>query len=363
MVTIDEYSRMVSAVHAAAITPEHWLQAMTLVRQAFDATSSAVIVAEETGRIIKCASLSPDAMQTYKAYYHAVDYVLEAVETSPVGLARGGEELVASNARSEFNADWLRPHGMTDGLFVRLTEGDQPMCFLVAAPLDTDGYPTPDRLAAVNALVPHLQQALRTQAYLTDLVMRTNDIAEAIDGMRHAVIVVGPTSTVLHANSAAVAVLNSHDGLCLADGRLIAGCARADVELRHSVGGALGLDEGGARAGSSFACQRRSGKRPYIVHVSPFTTCEQRIPRALVVILDPDAAREPPATMLRRLFGLTDAEADVALRVSRGLGLRPIADELSLSMATVKTHLQHVFAKTATHRQAELVRLMMSLVP
>jgi DNA-binding CsgD family transcriptional regulator len=53
----------------------------------------------------------------------------------------------------------------------------------------------------------------------------------------------------------------------------------------------------------------------------------------------------------------------VALRVARGCGLAPISDELSLSVSTVKTHLQHVFEKTGTHRQAELVRLLLALLP
>ena len=64
---------------------------------------------------------------------------------------------------------------------------------------------------------------------------------------------------------------------------------------------------------------------------------------------------------MRRLYGLTQAEAEVAVRVLRGDGLKPIADELSVSLATVKTHLQHVFDKTDTHRQAELVRLLLTV--
>jgi DNA-binding NarL/FixJ family response regulator len=35
---------------------------------------------------------------------------------------------------------------------------------------------------------------------------------------------------------------------------------------------------------------------------------------------------------------LTNAEADVALRVVRGDGLKPISADLALSTATVKTH-------------------------
>jgi DNA-binding CsgD family transcriptional regulator len=60
---------------------------------------------------------------------------------------------------------------------------------------------------------------------------------------------------------------------------------------------------------------------------------------------------------------LTNAEADVALRVMRGDGLKPISDDLELAMATIKTHLQHIFDKTDTHRQAELVRLLLAIAP
>jgi DNA-binding CsgD family transcriptional regulator len=49
----------------------------------------------------------------------------------------------------------------------------------------------------------------------------------------------------------------------------------------------------------------------------------------------------------------------VALRVLGGSGLKPIAEEMSLSLATVRTHLQHVFDKTDTHRQVELIRLLL----
>jgi DNA-binding CsgD family transcriptional regulator len=78
---------------------------------------------------------------------------------------------------------------------------------------------------------------------------------------------------------------------------------------------------------------------------------------------EPGQQLEPPTRLLERVYGLTNAEADVALRVLRGDGLKPVCEELSLSMATVKTHLQHVFDKTDTHRQAELVRLLLTITP
>jgi DNA-binding CsgD family transcriptional regulator len=84
---------------------------------------------------------------------------------------------------------------------------------------------------------------------------------------------------------------------------------------------------------------------------------------ALVMIIDPEREPEPPKTLIRRLFGLTNAEADVALRVMSSDGLKPIAADLALSRETINTHLQHIFEKTDTHRQAELVRLLLAIIP
>jgi DNA-binding CsgD family transcriptional regulator len=81
------------------------------------------------------------------------------------------------------------------------------------------------------------------------------------------------------------------------------------------------------------------------------------------MIIDAEQEPEPPKTLIKRLFGLTNAEADVAVRVMRGDGLKPISADLGLSRATVNTHLQHIFDKTDTHRQAELVRLLLSVIP
>ena len=241
MVTIDEYSRMVTSIHAAAITPEHWMEAMTVIREALNSTSSAMLIADGCSRTIKSASLPPDAMQAYSDYYRNVDYVLDAVEHGPVGLVRGGQSLIALNAKSEFNADWMMPHKMDDGLFVRLTDGDCPTCFLVAAPDRGEAFATPDRIKLVNALIPHLQQALRTQKCISDLEIQASDAAEAVDGMRHAVFVVGPGAAVVHLNSAAEKMLASRDGPNVRAGSLCVAPSAAHAELKRSVGAALGL--------------------------------------------------------------------------------------------------------------------------
>jgi DNA-binding CsgD family transcriptional regulator len=62
---------------------------------------------------------------------------------------------------------------------------------------------------------------------------------------------------------------------------------------------------------------------------------------------------------LRREFGLTAAEADVALEITKGDGRDATAARLGIGVATVRTHLVRIFEKTGVGRQAELVRLVL----
>jgi DNA-binding CsgD family transcriptional regulator len=47
----------------------------------------------------------------------------------------------------------------------------------------------------------------------------------------------------------------------------------------------------------------------------------------------------------------------LATVLEQGGGVRELAERLGISLATVKTHLNHIFAKTGTRRQADLLRL------
>ncbi|MEO8277484.1 MAG: helix-turn-helix transcriptional regulator [Thermoanaerobaculia bacterium] len=75
---------------------------------------------------------------------------------------------------------------------------------------------------------------------------------------------------------------------------------------------------------------------------------------------DSERAGDTPATILRRLYGLTAAEAKVAGEILRGYGIDEAAEHLGLKRETIRTHLKHIFAKVGTTRQADLVRLLLT---
>jgi DNA-binding CsgD family transcriptional regulator len=79
---------------------------------------------------------------------------------------------------------------------------------------------------------------------------------------------------------------------------------------------------------------------------------------AAVIMQDPTERRTPPLEAFAQLYGLTFAEQKVLEHIAEGEPPQEAADELGVSITTVKTHLQKIFAKTATGRQADLIQLL-----
>ena len=67
---------------------------------------------------------------------------------------------------------------------------------------------------------------------------------------------------------------------------------------------------------------------------------------------------EVAAERLARREGLTTREHDVLTRIIKGDAVRAIAQDLSLSEATVNTHVQHIYQKTGIHSRDELLALL-----
>jgi DNA-binding CsgD family transcriptional regulator len=70
-------------------------------------------------------------------------------------------------------------------------------------------------------------------------------------------------------------------------------------------------------------------------------------------------AAVPSVATLEARFTLTRAEARVTRRLAMGRSLKHIAKELDISPETARTHAKRAMQKTNTHRQAELVTVVL----
>jgi DNA-binding CsgD family transcriptional regulator len=135
-------------------------------------------------------------------------------------------------------------------------------------------------------------------------------------------------------------------------GRLVAEAAATGAGAGTSPGGAIALS-------------RPSLSTPLPVLVAPLRGqwTPPAAPRAAaaVFVTDPERSGTVAGRQLVELFGLTPAEAQLAVALLAGKRLAHIAAERGVQLPTVRNQLRAVLAKTGTGRQAELVRLLATL--
>jgi DNA-binding CsgD family transcriptional regulator len=105
--------------------------------------------------------------------------------------------------------------------------------------------------------------------------------------------------------------------------------------------------------------------RPLVMHAVPIDNAGSSGPHTALVLVDLDTAPRPTPEALQKIFGLTLAEAKLAIEVARGKSLEDIAAETRISVSTARKQLASIFSKTNTHRQGELVALLarVSILP
>ncbi len=108
----------------------------------------------------------------------------------------------------------------------------------------------------------------------------------------------------------------------------------------------------------------RQDKLPVLMRIWPIEAGARRPSRdirALVTLSELGPKPGPPAALLAKIFSLTPSEAKLASIIGRGAGPDTAAAELKISRETARNQLKSVFAKTATHRQGELVALLLQV--
>ena len=112
----------------------------------------------------------------------------------------------------------------------------------------------------------------------------------------------------------------------------------------------------------SWVTVHRESGRPLAIYQLPIAAPPES---AMLILVDMDTYLQPRSRTLQRMFGLTKAELKLASAIASGFTPTDLAREWRISRATVRSQLASIFAKTHTHRQAELVALLarVSLLP
>jgi DNA-binding CsgD family transcriptional regulator/PAS domain-containing protein len=368
---------LIGLVYDAAVEPAGWTACLTALGRALHAPAIGlfpVTPGSLSTRASLCVGHGPEFLARYDAYYGRPEVNAYMQATTPDRLVPGvvvrAEAVIPDRElrRTEYFADWLRPQGIGAGAFAILrSPGGAPLVLSVARS-PALGHLDMEELALLRVLVPHLERALALDRHLERLDAERQASEATLDLLAVGVILVDGSGLPVLLNRRADALVKANDGLGLDRDGLRGATPEATGVLRGLIAEAGRTSRGrGTAAGGALVLPRPSGRRPLAALVTPIARERWRpavaMALAAVIVSDPDDVAAPPTTQLRRLWGLTPAEATLAREVVAGRNLKDAAEGLGVSVVTARSQLARVFAKTGTDRQAELVRMLATALP
>jgi len=375
LITPHRLSTVIGAIYDCAIDPERWrqtlrelnvdLRCMLSAIYLFDAQQSCVRHLIASDLESEKVTRNPDYMETIIATLGRVPWAAQALD-EPVTSSQfvtNYDEFIGSRYFQEI----VIPKGVGDSMHVVLGRSSRRFGLFSASRYACGEPITTDDLTVLRLFAPHIRRAVTIGDLMELKALEAESLSATLDRLAMGVVVVADENRILHANEAARDMLANGSRIVSRRGRLAARDAAAEAELSHAIALAS-ADEtalGGAGIGVALGTP---DAQPALAHVLPLARGDVRtrlVPQATAaVFINTSDPPQPDLRALAQTFGLTPAETRVAERLLAGAAnLAEVAAGLDVSLATVKTHLSQVFAKTGVSRQSDLIALMHRMTP
>lgn len=357
---------LIAHLYDAAVDDRLWHGTASRIASAFGSSSTVLKLHSDDLRVdmLECTGnlMVSQREQAWADDWHRKDLWVE--RSVAFGLSRiiTDEQLVTreEQQRGGFYGEWLPRLGIHHMLGAVFPATDGAIGVIGIHRAQAEGaYAADDRRKAA-ILLPHLQRALQLGQRLSAAALTRNAALQALDRLDAGVLVVDRNCRIVHASAVAEQMLQGQAELGVSNGRLFLRDTGLQPRLMGLVHGAIETARGKrARAGAALAVPR-DNRLPLTLAVAPLRPSARGFgdhrPRVMIFLRDPEGPIA--AAHLRDLFGLTRTEAAVAGDLGRGCALEDIAARRGVSLATIRTHMKRILAKTGTHRQAEAVALL-----
>ena len=375
MNTQDAVARILASVYDAMLDDAQWPATSALIDEACGLTSNALVIGEGPKDDIRVLSVGlyargqrhTDVEREYLEVYHPIDERVPRLRQLPdsrlvhVTDLYTAEELKTSPTYNEL----LRRVQHQNSLNARLDGLDgSRMTWCLGDPVASESWGS-SQIAMVTGLLPHIRQFVRVRQALVGAEARATTVTALLDNPRIGVLHLDRRGRILEGNDRARSILRRGDGLLDRNGMLRARAPADQVRLERLVGDALPAS-GAVAVSGSMVLRRSSVAPPFVVHVKPVGIIPHpdygaRHVAALVLIVEPGRQHRIDPGLVATALELTPAETQVAVWLAEGKSVGDMADATGHTKAAIYWHLQRIYQKHSLSRQADLVRLVLSL--
>ncbi len=362
----DRILATIESIYDAGLDEACWPEALENLAELIGSAGATIAFQDSTGKFPVChyTRSAPAAQQAYADYYRQIDPILAFASRAPCTVITDRTVLPKADLRrTVLYNEFARPNNMESVMQAFVLSASDCAGIVAAARPPSAAEFDDDHVRILELLLPHLARAMRLHLRLKAADVHKNTTIEALNRLTLGIMLLDRHRRILFANTAAEAVLAQADGLGTSPSGLHAATAPQSAALQQLVDRAANRGSVSGRGGI-LRIDRPSMKSPLLLHVLPAgagagsSWIPEPRPVAIVFVSDPEQAGRQCAPYLNTLYSLTPAEAAVAEAIARGQGVPEAAESLHVAPSTLRWHLQRVFDKTGTSRQAELARLV-----
>jgi DNA-binding CsgD family transcriptional regulator len=355
-------ARAVALIYDAALDQSQWPQALGALSDAAGAQGACSLVANKQSDSIEwvsfsgpCAGLAPE----YIKHYSAVDPYTPLIAESPAGSRLWLSELVPHEAlrKNEWYNDFVEKNSIKDIFGGKLLE-TQSRVIMFGFHAGGEKAVLPGRKQEIDVLLEALGKSVSLQTKLQNAGWMPSAAVQALDQLSAAVILVDRDRRVFELNRTAERIIETADGLVIRSGHL--GAIRSIDQNKIAEAIASATAKQGIKTGSEgLLVARREGRPSYVLAVAPLSRdkVSHDRPLAIVLVINPEW-RAPSLEGVIRIFGLSPAEARLAIALMQGRRTRDIARSFGVEITTVRTQLSSILKKVGVERQSDLIKAL-----
>ncbi|REG50128.1 DNA-binding CsgD family transcriptional regulator [Paraburkholderia sp. BL6669N2] len=375
MTRVETIHRAIRHVYEAALAPNGWPGAIVSVTEAIGAPKAMLHV--QATQAASCFAIST-GLETEHARRLQREFETRLpgwIKAIPVGTPLRQTSAIsdAEFRHTDIYNEVVRPAGGFYGIVAPLVRfPDRQVHFCAGRNLGTADF-SDDDVGAASLIVPHLTTALQIGNRLAAADLRAKSAYDVITQLNIGVVLLDAAMHPIFVNRCAEALARTCDGLLLTGKDVSASRASDAKNLRDVITRAIGLNDTGRDASEAavrpqvpMRCylSRRPPRLPLVVRVLPVNASDMLEgisagTRAALFVIELDKPVGIDPMVLAASFHLTRREAALAALLAQGMDLAEAASQSGIGIGTARGYLKQILAKTDTHRQAELVSLLL----
>jgi DNA-binding CsgD family transcriptional regulator len=361
---------IIDDIYQASVEPEAWQRVVDGIHSLLPAAGVDVQGYYQGNHLMVQQGHDPDFIEEYKRSYAGSNPWAAHIHEMPVGIPVVMAE--SPYLPEVLRTDWQRfmeenSAGYGIGLPV-LTQPDRIFFLVIQYAAKWTAKLDPSAAELARALARHLGRSFDISIRLGAAQSPADGLPALLERAGAPILVVDGSLRLRHATRRGEALLATGGPLRTeALGRIALSNPEAHAALAAAVRSCVRGELAGA-APSLIAVATPAGPQRIVIVPLAADSAISKGPvgrffaerLAMLLVLTASGSNDPLAAARKR-FGLTAAEGELARALCGGDNLRDYAARRGVTLATVRNQLKSVFSKTDTHRQGELIALLLKL--